>query len=990
MDPTDREPEPYGQDAPGPRETRDRSGGGRPDPADPAAEHRQPTDGTTSEERDRPYAADEIPGPHPGPAGPAAPDTRDNPYLPALRENRDRLVPALPDPGAPPRPRAPRDPLTSDFTGAPTTPRTVRLSCGELLLTVNPVDGSEIERRPPGDHPAPPERHAPQTREEIRRAATPPVPPGPALARPPLLERQEERERAVRLIARGRSVRLTGPAGCGRTALLDAVADDCADLAPDGVIRLTGFRRTVTDLLHDLYAAVFSGPGQHPDRQGVLDQVRGIGAVVVVDDLAFGGAALDELLDATPECAFVLAADPDVTPPGTDAPVEEVFLGGLSRAGGVALLAHATGRPLSENEANWAGDLWFESEGLPLRFVQAAALLRQRDALRADPDAFTYADPDTGPDGSSHDRTGDRTGDDHHDGDGDEPDVPLPSLAEGAAPAALLASRLSGAARATLRFAVALEGEVPHQAHLPALVGDTHADAALAELVGVALVTPVGPRYRLATGVRTQLEGAGYADDAPERLLTAARHYAWWAGHPSVTPARVAAEADAVIAVLAAPLNAAENGSTDADSLSALLDPAGEPDGPSASVGLARAAAPALAAGADWNAWEQVLRLGVAAARHTGEVADEAYFHHELGVLALCEGRNGRARAELEASIGLRGAVADKRGAVAGRRALALVDDRSVAGAATAGEAMSGARREESVSPPGGLTRVFALPPGTGASGAPDAPDPADTLVSGREPADGFASRLRGARRTVLSGTRRNLVAAGAGGLLAALLGTVVTLGVISDTDDPPAGRVGTEPSASQDADDTAGVDEAGPEGGQREGTGGADTGSTSRPGGPGSTGGPSASTDAVPGAGAGGESSPVPGAGGPVGDPGSGTGGSGGSGGSGSPGGAGDPGGTGEPGGPGAPGGPGGPGEPSSGPPSSGRPPTSERPTTPPPSPTGRPTAPSPSASSPGGGTSPPAPTPTASVSPSGSDAAAGPGGTGPSGGARPGESVL
>lgn len=241
----------------------------------------------------------------------------------------------------------------------------------------------------------------------------------------------------------------------------------------------------------------------------------------------------------------MLAADPDVTPPRTDAPVEEVFLGGLSRAGGVALLAHATGRPLSDDEASWAGDLWFESEGLPLRFVQAAALLRQRDALRADPDAFTYDGPGDGPDSTSPDRdtaspdrTGHRTGDEGHghDGDGDGPDVPLPSLAEGAAPAALLASRLSGAARATLRFAVALEGEVPHQAHLPALIGDTHADAALAELVGVALVTPVGPRYRLATGVRTQLEGAGYADDAAERLLTAARHYAWWTGHPRSPP----------------------------------------------------------------------------------------------------------------------------------------------------------------------------------------------------------------------------------------------------------------------------------------------------------------------------------------------------------------------------------------------------------------------------------------------------------------------
>ncbi|MYS28445.1 hypothetical protein GTW38_16195, partial [Streptomyces sp. SID7804] len=73
-----------------------------------------------------------------------------------------------------------------------------------------------------------------------------------------------------------------------------------------------------------------------------------------------------------------------------------------------------------------------------------------------------------------------------------------------------------------------------HQAHLPALVGDTHADAALGELAACGLVSPAGSRYRLAAGVPAQLEAAGYADDAEDRARTAARHYAWWAGHPSV------------------------------------------------------------------------------------------------------------------------------------------------------------------------------------------------------------------------------------------------------------------------------------------------------------------------------------------------------------------------------------------------------------------------------------------------------------------------
>lgn len=183
----------------------------------------------------------------------------------------------------------------------------------------------------------------------------------------------------------------------------------------------------------------------------------------------------------------------------------------------------------------------------------------------------------------------------------------------GAAPAELLASRVSESARAALRIACALGGEMPHHAHLPALVGDTHADAAVAELLGCGLLTPVGTRYRLAAGVVRQLEEAGFADTAAEEARTAARHYAWWTGHASVTPERVASEADAVLAALAG-----------ADVVAAVL--------------LARTAAPAFAASRHWEAWERVLRSGAEAARKAGEVAEQAYFHHELGVHALCEG----------------------------------------------------------------------------------------------------------------------------------------------------------------------------------------------------------------------------------------------------------------------------------------------------------------------------------------------------------------
>ncbi|MYX98754.1 ATP-binding protein [Streptomyces sp. SID486] len=687
--------------------------------------------------------------------------------------------------------RPPREPLTSDFaTGTPAPARMAQLVAGDLQVTVNPVDGSEIEPCPPALRPGRPRKRTPDERAEAARAAHPPVPPGPAQHALPLLERQDERERLTRLLARGRSVRLTGPAGSGRTALLDLVAEDCLDLAPDGVVRLSGFHRSPGDLLHDLFHAVHDAPRHRPDRDELLACVGEIGAVVVLDDLEFGGAALDELLDATPECAFLFGATPDVPAPSAESEVEEVFLAGLDRAAGVEILERTVGRVLTEDEANWAGDLWFESEGLPLRFVQAGALLRQRDQQRAGAGAVDeygvfedvrraadrHADPD-------------RQADPYTDAAAlpadPEDDVPLPPLGEAAAPAPLLASRLTPSARATLRFAVALGGEIPHQAHLPALVGDTHADAALGELASCGLVSPVGSRYRLAAGVQTQLEAAGYAADTAGHALTAARHYAWWAAHPSVTPERVCAEADAVLAALAAVVP--------------RTGPSAEGE-ESGAVRLARTAAPAFAAGLLWGAWERALRSGAEASRLAGEVPDQAYFHHELGILALCAGQLDRARAELEASGALRGALADKRGTVAGRRALALLADR-------AGET------------PGLPVMVAAEVPEV----RQDEPVPVPYVPLGdamlTQPLPRAGEQGGGIRSMV----RRNLVAVGSGALLAAVLGTVITLGMASDPDGDrnPAGKVEVGPSASQGLEDGGfGTDPAGTGGDGGTGTG--------------------------------------------------------------------------------------------------------------------------------------------------------------------------
>jgi hypothetical protein len=107
------------------------------------------------------------------------------------------------------------------------------------------------------------------------------------------------------------------------------------------------------------------------------------------------------------------------------------------------------------------------------------------------------------------------------------------------------------------------------------------------------------------------------------------------------------------------------------------------------------------------------------------------------------------------------------------------------------GEEVPDARNEESVSPSAGVPAPF--PP-------LQPPPQSPTLVTRREPDDEPSRTVAGG---IKGFARRNLVAAGAGALLVAVLGTVVTLGATSENDaGDPSNEVGGTPSASQGIDD--------------------------------------------------------------------------------------------------------------------------------------------------------------------------------------------
>ncbi|MBC3843999.1 hypothetical protein GXW82_38725 [Streptacidiphilus sp. 4-A2] len=180
--------------------------------------------------------------------------------------------------------------------------RTGGIVVGDLLVTVNAPEGSSITPCPPGQLPQPGARRrrgpgppACRRRPPVRTRC--PLRPAAGPARPGPL-RPAHRPAGIRPHRRAghRCRRLRGSrAGRGGPALR---------LPPDHA-----------DLLQELFAATHDAPGYRPGRQRLRELLRGVGAVVVVDDIEFGGEALEELLDHAPECAFLVSAGPDISPP---------------------------------------------------------------------------------------------------------------------------------------------------------------------------------------------------------------------------------------------------------------------------------------------------------------------------------------------------------------------------------------------------------------------------------------------------------------------------------------------------------------------------------------------------------------------------------------------------------------------------------------------------------------------------------------------------
>jgi hypothetical protein len=431
-----------------------------------------------------------------------------------------------------------------------------------------------------------------------------------ALARPPILGREQQSADAFQAIQQGSSIEFHADCGYGKTTLLQHIAASASEwYSASSCVYLRADRGRVEDLLQHLVDQLYRADQPVKLTPGECAQLlRQSRLIVAIDDAPADPAQVGYLLEVLSGCSLVIGSARQVAVRGGSSHE----LAGLPMDAALSLLAADLGRSLTSQELRAAQDLAAAVDGQPLHLKQAAALVRE----------------------GSHS---------------------LASLASQAAADPTVLDRLSiNALTSNERRALAVLAFAAG-ALLPAEVVDVIGQAAqlgecLASLHRRGLAEQRRDRFGLPICK---------AESYRKMLLGDLQLGASVVGLSNWLAARNPAASESHSAVGAA---------------LAIIDFAAEREDWMTVVQLARVAEQILFITARWQAWHHVLSQGLTAAKAAHASTIEAYFSHQLGSLELCLDHLDEASRLLRHALTLREQDGDADGADLTRHNLQLVE----------------------------------------------------------------------------------------------------------------------------------------------------------------------------------------------------------------------------------------------------------------------------------------------------------------------------
>lgn len=415
--------------------------------------------------------------------------------------------------------------------------------------------------------------------------------------------------------------------GFGKTVLMRHLAHDeqVTSGFADGVVYLSVQQQQAEDVLQSIYDTFYEANPPFKPSYGQLQQsLQSKQALVILNELTLPKEALDHLLDAMPNCGFVLVSQERVYWQDGAA----IALEGLPFPESVALLQKEIGRALSEPEQAAAKSLWTALKGNPLQLRRSAAQVKI-EAL-------------------ANNAAGQKA---------EEKKVALLSLAQSAqaaetVPQKAVAQRcldqLSNPQRAVLGLMGAMAGVALTTEQAQAITQTPETATALSELADLHLVEAIGDHYQICD----DLVGIAQQSISPDPWLTRATEYFTT---QFTTPSA----------------NIAEPSSTEA--MLHLMDWTQKTQQWQRSIELAKQLDQPLSTSGQWAQWERVLNQCLRAAEQSGNGHAEAWSLHQLGTRSLALGEATAADDWLARSLWLREQLGDTAGAAITRHNLGFI-----------------------------------------------------------------------------------------------------------------------------------------------------------------------------------------------------------------------------------------------------------------------------------------------------------------------------
>lgn len=426
-----------------------------------------------------------------------------------------------------------------------------------------------------------------------------------------LLDRASEVQQASIALPMNRSMEIYGPDGIGKTSLLRYLARHSLTASfSSGVVYLSASDQPAGDLLQSIFDFFYEYSAPCIPSQGEMRQaLQKISALIILDEVSLSRVDVESLLDAAPECTFLLTS----TERRVWGETEPVPLHGLPLEDAMALLARELGRSFSQAEILQARDLCRALDGNPLYLIQAAAMLRDQD--RSLPEILAVLkveDPGTG-------------------------------LAKKVLAAASLDEQRLLAAVASL------DGAPLHERHIQALTKISDPRQIIASLARRGLIKA---QIQKCIPVGSLLKALRDTDNMDAWRELSLDYFQNWAQSQASEPLQVLEEAGGILNLVSW---AAKSGYWNQ------------------AFGLARAVESALALGRRWEAWGDLLQVMYQAAQATGDLGAKAWTLHQIGTRALCLGQEQTALRSLIHAYRLRQSLGDRAGAEVTRHNLSLL-----------------------------------------------------------------------------------------------------------------------------------------------------------------------------------------------------------------------------------------------------------------------------------------------------------------------------